>query len=1785
MVEQVDGIINIDADLSKGQKQFDRFKETIDDVLGSLKKVEKTIKDIGKNPLSIISEADVKLITKTRQRTKAQQDRDLGVPARLRESERQLSSRRLRAEPENIVAGALKEREASTRKVADLGREISKTQRTELNLRKLTNKEQLLATDIGRKVLAGKGLENKELQESLKLHKEVTEQINAALAAQKLFDKSQIAANRVIKQRVNQNIRRPESLDQDGLIAITKKKGLDPEQRVATLDKINAFNEKERSAELKKTAAIELQASKEKAAAEKEREVQATALENRREQARVAINASKARIRKDDEAQVLAQAKRVSEAQVAISKAKATAEKEATQTAKDRLKAGKQLLESTGGLTRNLQAYSKLQTLQKKQDEDLVRLGKLKESSLGKQNFTLQKQLALVGQQQAQINRLNSQLAQGGGGGGGGGVGGRLEGLFADGGARLFKTQVLLRFNNALQNLALQGFQGSLRFIADYDEALKNVQAISLSSEKSITSLSEVFQKVGSTTKFSSLEVAQAAVTLAQAGFSVDQIKSSIGAIAELATASGTDFAAATDIATTVLTVFQLEASQMGTVANVMVKALNDSKLSLDQISLALQYAGNIAADSNISFTELVASFGTLADAGIRSGSTIGTGISQLINDLRVPSAKLTEEITRLGLGFADVSIETLGLTKVIENLREAGFTTASALEFLELRSARAFSGLANGTTKTKELALALIGTDDAAQAARIQMEAFNNIVKNLVATFQNLVQLSLSPYLEMTKELLISTTEFVNYLTQFSDQIGFVVAGITALLGLRIIAWTAQLLRGLLGISKAATVLRLGFTLMGSGFLALIATPVGAFFTAIAAAIGAATFALSDYNEALDDASQFEGKILNLQNERKEVLENQNTSNSKRDQFIAIQSDLIQRKSVLKDGSPELAQFIKTLNLTGSTEKDFRKLPNNASYEQTMARVTENIDKNSEKSLKLDIEIAKNSERQILTSQEVADNLNSNLIKGFNEVSRNTFGPIKTEGILGFFKSIVTQRGVKDQFANTFPNEERLSDSEALQSQVLQSLIQTLKGFTEEEAASRSFDALNLIRGGVPVPEALGFKDLSSVLENLRIQIDTGKAGAIGDKETQEAFIANLERLNVSQQNQQKQVDKALGLAKDAKVREDRARGGLTALDPTSPEAQTAKAVFDQLTNSLDTLTKAVASPELQKSLPNTRFDLGDGNIGEFPTKREDSSDESVKFQAEAISKAFKFALDNASQFLKEGEVKFSTSQVSGLDKTIELAAIALKNFNALTLEADDVSRNLELDSLNVQLSELKKNITRRDQGVSSAESNELAEILNRRSELLFETFKKEFEPNAFALQRDPRLSPQEATDKIASVEAQKGLDLQREALAEYDSILLDQAEKAKQFDAIVINPLEQAFIDFTKSVNNINQVFEDEVLAARQNVDNLDRVLQTFAAPQNRGKVSQDQIDIAQRAKDNAEVTNFAAIEITPRVNKARALQKAQDDLKTQRDASQESLAGLGERLSGATTNREKRDLSRQGNQIQQDLRQFDEKILASRDELRTLFREIAELNKQALAIGGEIVPQTAGEAVETFIQNKEAQVTELRTLGVSVSDALNEAFNSTQSAFGDTVFGFVTGTETIGASFRNMTTSVLSNLTEIASQRVSEGIFSSLFDSGGGAAGSSVAGEGFSFLRKAIGFASGGPVRGGRPNRDSVPAMLMPGEYVVNKKAVDTIGVEALERINRGAAAGNARSSNLGSPSSSSSGSNGLVNVYVVSPDAAPPIGPSDVIAIISDNIARGGSIRQLIKQVAI
>lgn len=392
----------------------------------------------------------------------------------------------------------------------------------------------------------------------------------------------------------------------------------------------------------------------------------------------------------------------------------------------------------------------------------------------------------------------------------------------------LFRVQADIFANYAVMGQALNMIRFASQTVVQFDKEMRDLQAVAELTNTEMKSLGDTVVDVSTKTKFSAVEVANAATVMAQAGFTGPQIKEAIGAIALLATATGTDLTKSVDVATSALTMFNLNVNETMRVANVMTGALNLSKLNMDKLQYGLQYAGNTAATMGINLEELTASLGAMSNAGIKSGSTLGTGLNQLMVTLQSPTKKMREEISRLGLSLADIDVESRGLIPVIETLRKAGFSSAQAFSAMELRAARAYLAFSNNVDSAKDYYQALQITNAAQKANDVQMQSFANTAQKLS---NNLGQLFINAGRVMLPAL-TGIADAVTYVVSALNQIPLATtSALTALTTLAGLALTQRILQLVFGVTSLTS----AFSALAKGAMALKAAgSLGGVFTLI---------------------------------------------------------------------------------------------------------------------------------------------------------------------------------------------------------------------------------------------------------------------------------------------------------------------------------------------------------------------------------------------------------------------------------------------------------------------------------------------------------------------------------------------------------------------------------------------------------------------------------------------------------------------------------------------------------------------------------------------------------------------------------------------------------------------------------------------------------------------------------------------------------------------------------------------------------------------------------------
>lgn len=392
----------------------------------------------------------------------------------------------------------------------------------------------------------------------------------------------------------------------------------------------------------------------------------------------------------------------------------------------------------------------------------------------------------------------------------------RQELLDYQGGAPLMGIQARVLTNYAALGTAFAGVMNLGRFVIDLDEKFHKFQAIAAASNVEMDKFKDNLIEVARNSRYTATEVAEASITLAQAGLSTQQVGESLQSIITLATASGSELAESVDVVTSVLSAFNLQTSQTVDVANSLVAALNLTKLDLPKVATAIQYVGGIAAQSNVSLNEVLASLGALSQSGIR-GSTMGTGLRQLLIDLQDPSEKLLKALRGVGLTAEDINVKSRGLVNVLKGLREAGFTSADAFAAMETRGAAAFTVLSNNLDMVPKLQIAFTQASAASEAAATQMESLTSAGRRLWSTLGAAAYEALEPTLRMLSDLADAATNVITTLSQIPGALELIGTALTVLGSLAIFRILRTLFAGLGTLLPTLRNLGTAFTAVGA--------------------------------------------------------------------------------------------------------------------------------------------------------------------------------------------------------------------------------------------------------------------------------------------------------------------------------------------------------------------------------------------------------------------------------------------------------------------------------------------------------------------------------------------------------------------------------------------------------------------------------------------------------------------------------------------------------------------------------------------------------------------------------------------------------------------------------------------------------------------------------------------------------------------------------------------------------------------------------------------------------
>lgn len=182
-----------------------------------------------------------------------------------------------------------------------------------------------------------------------------------------------------------------------------------------------------------------------------------------------------------------------------------------------------------------------------------------------------------------------------------------------------------------------------LTSLGGFEAEMSKVRAVTQASQPEFQRLRDNAIELAKSYGVTSQEVATLQLEYARLGFTTDEILNTTKATILLSKATGENLATSAQIAGSTLRSFNLDASEMLRVTDVMAASFNKSALALSDFGEAIKYVAPVASAANLTIEQTSAMLGVLADNGIK-GSMAGTALRKIISDLGSGAAPILNQ-------------------------------------------------------------------------------------------------------------------------------------------------------------------------------------------------------------------------------------------------------------------------------------------------------------------------------------------------------------------------------------------------------------------------------------------------------------------------------------------------------------------------------------------------------------------------------------------------------------------------------------------------------------------------------------------------------------------------------------------------------------------------------------------------------------------------------------------------------------------------------------------------------------------------------------------------------------------------------------------------------------------------------------------------------------------------------------------------------------------------------------------------------------------------------------
>lgn len=308
--------------------------------------------------------------------------------------------------------------------------------------------------------------------------------------------------------------------------------------------------------------------------------------------------------------------------------------------------------------------------------------------------------------------------------------------------------------------------QSSVSVGMNFDASMSQVAATMGTAVDQIQSLTDTAKEMGSTTKFTATQAADALNYLALAGYDANKAAEVLPSVLNLAAAGGMDLAYASDLVTDAMASLNIAANKQNVdeFGNKLAMAASKANANVSQLGEAILTVGGTAANLKGGTTELTTALGLLANVGIK-GAEGGTHLRNIILSLQSPTKDAREVMEQLGLEVYDAQGNMRQLDDILTDLNTVmdGMTQGDKDSIINALFNKTDLAAVNGLLAAQGEQWETLATqiDNAAgamgQMAETQQDNLQGVMTSMGSAFEGL-QLAVFERLEPT------LTELGNY-------------------------------------------------------------------------------------------------------------------------------------------------------------------------------------------------------------------------------------------------------------------------------------------------------------------------------------------------------------------------------------------------------------------------------------------------------------------------------------------------------------------------------------------------------------------------------------------------------------------------------------------------------------------------------------------------------------------------------------------------------------------------------------------------------------------------------------------------------------------------------------------------------------------------------------------------------------------------------------------------------------------------------------------------------------